>query len=166
LDSVSIANIGIEDLDMRNLPLPSLPQSGIFQEASSSKSKSVFPIEGRISSRFGHRSDPINGHDSHHKGLDIAAKEGTSIKSMRSGTVTFAGTKGGYGKLVVVDHGNGLESRYAHCSSINVRLGQRVSVGAPIAAVGTTGRSTGPHLHLEVRKDGHAVDPMKYLKSK
>jgi murein DD-endopeptidase MepM/ murein hydrolase activator NlpD len=162
----SISNLAIDDLDMGALPLPNLPHSAIFQELSSSKSKTVFPLEGRISSRFGHRIDPIHGHDSHHKGLDIAAKEGTAIKAMRSGTVTFAGTRGGYGKLVVVDHGNGLESRYAHCSAVNVRVGQNVDAGAPIAAVGSTGRSTGPHLHLEVRKDGHAVDPMKYLKSK
>ena len=151
--------------DVAHLPLPKLPSSEIFQGLPNAPAKTVLPVDGRISSRFGHRIDPIDGHHAHHKGLDIAAKEGTTIKAMRAGTVTFSGTQGGYGKVVIVDHGDGLESRYAHCSQLDVRVGQRVIAGSPIATVGSTGRSTGPHLHLEVRKDGVAVNPMSFLSS-
>ena len=123
----------------------------------------VFPLEGRISSRFGMRTDPIHGKHKHHSGLDIAATTGTPIKAVQAGTVTFSGNRGGYGKVVIIDHGNGLESRYAHCSELNVEKGQFVFAGTEIAAVGSTGRSTGPHLHLEIRQDGKAVDPLDYL---
>lgn len=150
---------------VEHLPMPKLPSSDIFQGVPAVADKTVFPVEGRISSRFGHRIDPLDGHEAHHKGLDIAAKEGTAIKAMRSGTVTFSGTKGGYGKVVILDHGNGLESRYAHCAQLDVRVGQQVIAGSPIATVGSTGRSTGSHLHLEVRQDNKAVNPMSYLSS-
>lgn len=150
--------------EVAQLPLPKLPSSDIFQGIPE-KSTTVFPVDGRISSRFGHRVDPIDGHHAHHKGVDIAAKEGTTIKAMREGTVTFSGTKGGYGNVVIIDHGNGLESRYAHCAQLDIRVGQRVIAGSPIATVGSTGRSTGPHLHFEVRKDGEAVNPMTFLSS-
>jgi murein DD-endopeptidase MepM/ murein hydrolase activator NlpD len=150
---------------LEHLPLPKLPSSDIFQGVPAVSEKAIFPVEGRISSRFGHRIDPLDGHEAHHKGLDIAATEGTPIKAMRSGTVTFSGTRGGYGKVVIIDHGNGLESRYAHCAHLDVRVGQHISAGAPIATVGSTGRSTGAHLHLEVRKNGTAVNPMNYLSS-
>ena len=151
--------------EVAHLPLPNLPSSEIFQGIPEASSKTVFPVDGRISSRFGHRIDPIDGHHAHHKGLDIAAAEGTTIKAMQEGTVTFSGTKGGYGNVVIVDHGNGLETRYAHCAQLDVRVGQRVVAGSPIATVGSTGRSTGPHLHFEVRKDGEAVNPMTFLSS-
>merc|ERR1712100_883727 len=111
---------------------------------------------GRISSQFGTRVDPINGTHKHHKGLDIAAPTGTPIKAMRAGTVTYAGPRGSYGNLVIIDHGNGLETRYAHCDSISISKGAVVQAGAPIATVGSTGRSTGPHLHLGVRKNDKA----------
>ena len=125
--------------------------------------RAIFPVEGRVSSRFGHRSDPFSGERKAHKGVDIAAAAGTPIQAVRAGTVTFSGDRGGYGNVVIVDHGDGLETRYAHCASLDVQVGQTVQAGSSIATVGSTGRSTGPHLHFEVRKDGQAVDPHEVL---
>lgn len=119
--------------------------------------------EGRISSTFGTRADPIHGRRKMHAGIDIAAPSGTPIRALRDGEVTFAGRSGGYGNLVVIDHGDGLESRYAHASRLGVKPGQRVEAGEELATVGATGRATGAHLHLEVRRDGRAVDPMPFL---
>ncbi len=127
------------------------------------RQKGLFPVAGEVSSRFGHRADPFGGaHRSHH-GIDIAAAEGTPIRSVRDGTVTFAGESGGYGNLVVVDHGDGLESRYAHCRAVSVREGETVQAGSLVGSVGSTGRSTGPHLHFEVRQGGRPVDPASVL---
>ena len=165
MSSLSFGERETEELDFSDLPMPKLPTPSIFQETKEKQAETIFPTNGKISSRFGHRIDPIHGHEAEHLGLDIAAKEGTAIKAMRSGTVTFAGTKGSYGKLVVIDHGNGLESRYAHCSSINVHAGDVVRAGMDIAKVGSTGKSTGAHLHLELRQDGTAIDPMSILSS-
>lgn len=126
--------------------------------------KTVFPLEGRISSRFGHRVDPINGGHRHHDGLDIAAAKGTEIKAIRAGTVVHSAAKGTFGNLVVVDHGAGLKSYYAHCDTLKVSVGQKVNPSTVIGTVGSTGRSTGPHLHLEIRHNGKAIDPLKILK--
>jgi murein DD-endopeptidase MepM/ murein hydrolase activator NlpD len=123
----------------------------------------LFPVDGSVSSSFGHRSDPFSGERKSHRGVDIAAAAGSPIQAVRAGTVTFAGDRGGYGNVVVVDHGRGLETRYAHCESVDVQVGDAVRAGAPIATVGSTGRSTGPHLHFEVRQDGQAVDPNQVL---
>lgn len=122
-------------------------------------------VEGpaRVSSAFGERVDPITHRHSHHHGLDIAAPAGTPITSIMSGTVTHAGPAGGYGLLVEVKADDGTVSRYAHADRVDVNVGDRVDVGDSIATVGSTGRSTGPHLHLEVRKDGQAVDPTTAL---
>jgi len=117
------------------------------------------PVDGTVTSRFGKRVDPISGKASLHKGLDIAASKGTPIQAARSGTVSFAGEKGGYGNVVYVDHGDGLQTRYAHCSALHVKAGEKITLGQHIADVGSTGRSTGNHLHFEVRKDGAAIDP-------
>lgn len=116
---------------------------------------------GRITSTFGARRDPIDGDLRHHAGVDIAAPVGTPLHAPRDGVVRFAGTRGGYGNVVVLDHGDGTETRYAHCASIGVREGQVVREGRVIAAVGATGRATGPHVHFELRRDGLAVDPTR-----
>ena len=121
------------------------------------------PVHGHITSGFGHRHHPILRKRKMHYGVDIGAPSGTPIRAMRSGTVTHAGPKGTYGNLVIVDHGDGLETRYAHAKSVHVRPGDRVTQGSLLASVGSTGRSTGPHLHFEVRQDGTAVDPTPYL---
>lgn len=123
------------------------------------------PTEGRITSTFGHRSDPFHGRRKFHSGMDIGAPEGTPFRAMRAGTVTFAGDRGTYGKLVIVDHGNGMETRYAHAHGVDVSVGQRVGRGEVLGSVGSTGRSTGPHLHFEVRRHGKPLDPAPFIRA-
>ena len=119
------------------------------------------PVEGVITSRFGN-FESIRS--SSHKGIDIGAPNGTPIKAAADGTVTFAGsTSGGYGNLVVISHGNGIETYYGHCSKVYVTKGQTVSAGEVIAAVGSTGFSTGNHLHFEIRKNDSQVNPELYV---
>lgn len=118
------------------------------------------PVSGVITSRFGVRSSIRS---SAHTGLDIAASTGTPIKAAASGTVTFSGSKGSYGYMIVVSHGNGVQTYYAHCSKLYASVGQTVNQGQTIAAVGSTGNSTGPHLHLEVRVNGTAYNPQNYV---
>ena len=121
------------------------------------------PVPGTVGSSFGPRLHPISRVWKNHDGVDMAAPSGTPIGAFASGTVTFAGVRGGYGNVVIVDHGNGLTSRYAHASSLDVAVGQHVSAGELVARVGSTGRSTGPHLHFELRRGGRAIDPSPYL---
>ena len=120
----------------------------------------TLPITGTISSRYGVSS---RIRVSTHTGLDIAATTGTPIKVIADGTVTSAQYTGSYGYLVKVDHGNGVESWYAHTSKMYVKAGDEVKAGDAIAAVGSTGNSTGPHLHLEIRINGQHVNPQKYI---
>jgi murein DD-endopeptidase MepM/ murein hydrolase activator NlpD len=127
----------------------------------STKIRGRLPVHGRLSSRFGWRQHPIQGHRHHHDGMDIAAEKGTRIDAVRTGTVQFSGEQRGYGNVVIVDHGDGLTSRYAHCDELKVSTGERVHSGQAIATVGSTGRSTGPHLHFELRQDGQAIDPQE-----
>ncbi len=124
----------------------------------------IRPVEGRVSSRFGPRKLAHEDHARPHHGLDIAAPTGTPIRAARGGTVTFAGRRGGYGNTVEIDHGSGLSTLYAHAAALDVAAGDRVRAGAPIATVGSTGRSTGPHLHFEIRRDGEPVDPAAALR--
>ncbi|MFT6818613.1 MAG: murein DD-endopeptidase MepM/ murein hydrolase activator NlpD [Myxococcota bacterium] len=123
----------------------------------------VFPVSGRLSSAFGSRRDPIEGHDRHHAGMDIAAPTGTKVRAALSGTVVSSGRRGGYGNTVVVEHADGTQALYAHCSRLDVQTGDPIRAGQTIAAVGSTGRSTGPHLHFELRVNGEAVDPESRL---
>ena len=116
------------------------------------------------SSSFGWRIDPFNGEKAFHEGLDFPAATGTPIYAAAGGIVSFAEQTSDYGKLVKIDHGFGLETRYAHSSKLLVKVGERVEKGQEIAEVGSTGRSTGPHLHYEIRLDGNALDPRRYLK--
>jgi murein DD-endopeptidase MepM/ murein hydrolase activator NlpD len=118
---------------------------------------------GVVSSGFGARVDPLDGHVHTHGGVDVAAPAGTAVGAARAGVVTRAERAGTYGNLVVVDHGDGTETRYAHLGSIAVRRGEPIGAGAVIGTVGSTGRSTGPHLHFELRVDGEPVDPRKQL---
>ena len=122
--------------------------------------KLIRPISGIITSRFGVRSSVRSGD---HTGLDIGAPTGTPIKAAASGTVTFSGVKKSYGYMVVISHGDGIETYYGHCSKLYVTAGEKVSQGEVIAAVGSTGNSTGPHLHLEVRVNGVAYNPQNYV---
>jgi murein DD-endopeptidase MepM/ murein hydrolase activator NlpD len=122
----------------------------------------LWPLEGRISSPFGWRMISVAG-NRFHGGIDIAAPTGTPVRSARGGVVTRAGWVGAYGFLVIVDHGGGWETRYAHLSRIDVTVGQRLAQSAIVGLVGSTGASTGPHLHFEVRREGLALDPLAYL---
>jgi murein DD-endopeptidase MepM/ murein hydrolase activator NlpD len=119
--------------------------------------------EADLASAFGNRVDPFTGLRAFHAGLDFVAPQGSTIRAAAGGTVTFAGFRPDYGWVVDIDHGNGLATRYAHASRLQVRRGDVVAPGDAIAAVGSTGRSTGPHLHFEVLRRGEAVDPRRYL---
>jgi len=117
------------------------------------------------SSSYGWRIDPFNGNKAFHEGLDFSAAEGTPIYAAAGGIVTTAERTPDYGNIVKVDHGSGLETRYAHASKLMVKVGDRVEKGQVVALVGSTGRSTGAHLHYEIRLNGNALDPRKYLKA-
>jgi murein DD-endopeptidase MepM/ murein hydrolase activator NlpD len=121
------------------------------------------PLEGRISSHFGGRRDPVRGGQRHHDGIDIAAPRGTPIGAAAAGTVVFAGRKGGYGNMVEIEHADGRRTRYGHADRIMVSPGDQVGDGQTIATVGSTGRSTGPHLHFEVNEKGNSVDPLQVV---
>jgi murein DD-endopeptidase MepM/ murein hydrolase activator NlpD len=122
------------------------------------------PVEGvDLSSTFGNRVDPFTGRHAFHAGVDFAAEHGAPIHAAAGGKVRVAGFRPDYGWTVEVDHGNGLSTRYAHASRLKVKVGDIVAPGDPIAAVGSSGRSTGPHLHFEVLRHGAATDPRRYL---
>ena len=123
----------------------------------------IWPCNGPITSPFGYRTHPIFGTTIYHAGIDIGVDYGTPIHAADSGTVILAGWCGGYGNAVIIDHGNGLQTLYGHNTSVAVSEGQAVSQGEVIAYAGSTGYSTGPHCHFEVRENGEAVDPMGYL---
>ena len=120
-------------------------------------------VKGWISSRYGKRKDPFTGRTTMHKGVDVAAKTGTGVVVTADGIVTLAEKKTGYGYLVEVDHGHGISTRYAHNKSIKIKLGDRVKQGQVIATIGSSGRSTGPHVHYEVLINGKHVNPNKYI---
>lgn len=124
---------------------------------------SVWPTRGWVTSDFGHRLDPYTADRVMHAGLDIAAPHGKEVVAPSDGTVVFAGLEGGYGNVLVIDHGYGIKTRYGHLASISVKAGDKVMRGQKVAAVGNTGRSTGPHLHYEVRVNGVAQNPRKFI---
>ena len=125
------------------------------------------PVLGEIelSSGFGVRSDPFLGRPAMHTGLDFRASTGDPVRATANGRVVSAGWAGGYGRMVEIDHGNGLSTRYGHMSRINVKVGEQIHIGQVVGEVGSTGRSTGPHLHYETRIDGEAVDPQRFLRA-
>ena len=120
-------------------------------------------MAGYISSYFGERMDPFNGEEAFHKGLDFASDAGSDVLAVAQGVVTWAGQREGYGVLVEVNHGNGYVTRYAHNSRALVTAGDTVQRGQAVAVVGSTGRSTGPHVHFEVLRDGRQIDPMAFI---
>jgi murein DD-endopeptidase MepM/ murein hydrolase activator NlpD len=120
--------------------------------------------QGWISSYFGHRADPFTGRKAFHRGVDFAGPAGAQVVAVASGVVTYTKERFGYGKTVEINHGNGYVTRYAHNQRVLVAVGETVKKGQAIALIGSTGRSTGPHLHFEVLKQGRAVDPMSFVK--
>jgi murein DD-endopeptidase MepM/ murein hydrolase activator NlpD len=130
--------------------------------------KQVYPEgrpiqEGFISSYFGSRADPFTGYTAVHKGLDFAGTEGSKVSAVAAGLVTFAGERTGFGQMVEINHGNGLATRYAHNEKLLVKQGDMVRKGQDVALLGSTGHSTGPHLHFEVLKNGQQVDPLRFI---
>jgi murein DD-endopeptidase MepM/ murein hydrolase activator NlpD len=128
-----------------------------------SSTPSIKPVHGWYTSRFGYRSDPYTNRPHMHAGLDMAAPPGTPVYAPADGVVSYVGYENGYGKLVSIDHGYGVVTRFGHNSRVFVEQGQKVHRWDVISAVGNTGRSTGPHLHYEVRIHGIAVDPINYI---
>jgi murein DD-endopeptidase MepM/ murein hydrolase activator NlpD len=119
--------------------------------------------QGYISSYYGERMDPFDGEEAFHRGVDFAADAGADVLAVATGIVTWAGPRAGYGVLVEVSHGNGYVTRYAHSSRVLVRVGETVERGQAVAAVGSTGRSTGPHVHFEVLRNGGQIDPIAFV---
>lgn len=124
----------------------------------------LWPVEGQVTGSFGERIDPFNGEGAFHSGVDIGSSYGHAIVAPADGVVTLTDTMGGYGKTIMIDHGNGISTRYGHLSGFAVTAGQRVQRGDLIGYVGESGRSTGPHLHYEVRINDTPVNPYKYLR--
>jgi murein DD-endopeptidase MepM/ murein hydrolase activator NlpD len=119
----------------------------------------------RETSGFGYRSDPFSRRSAFHEGADLAAYYGATIQATAPGKVTFAGSRGGYGRVVEIDHGGGFKTRYGHLNSISVKTGADVAIGQKVGTMGSTGRSTGPHLHYEVYYRGKSYDPIKFLRA-
>jgi murein DD-endopeptidase MepM/ murein hydrolase activator NlpD len=137
-----------------------------YESALREKSRipSIWPVEGEMTDGFGGRRNPFGGSATEfHPGQDIRAERGTPVVAAANGTVVFAGTQSGYGQMVEVSHGDGLTTRYAHLSKLEVTVGQEIARGTLVGLVGSTGRSTGPHLHYEVRINGESVNPRAYL---
>jgi murein DD-endopeptidase MepM/ murein hydrolase activator NlpD len=150
----------------REHKLAMLEQVLMYRSVSQRVTPSGSAVEqGLLSSKFGSRIDPFTGKREAHKGIDVAGKEGSVILAVGDGVVTFAGNRKGYGNLVELDHGNGYATRYAHNQDHLVSIGETVRKGQPVALMGSTGRSTGPHVHVEVLRDGKQVNPAKYLKN-
>ena len=133
------------------------------QQALLAAAPSIWPVRGWVTSEYSVRNDPYTGEKTMHEGMDIAAPAGTAVRAPADGTVVFNGTEGGYGHVLVIDHGYGIKTRFGHLSRIDVKLGEKVKRGEFVAAVGNTGRSTGPHVHYEVRVNGVADNPRKFL---
>ena len=161
MDSLNALSREIERQQER---LSALENLLLDRKLSAAVTPSGWPVEGGwISSAFGVRADPFHGHQSYHDGVDIASNLGSPVHAVGDGVVSHSGERAGYGLLVEVTHESGLITRYAHASAVLVRVGDRVQKGQAIGLVGTSGRSTGPHLHFEVVRNGVSVNPMRYL---
>jgi murein DD-endopeptidase MepM/ murein hydrolase activator NlpD len=137
------------------------PQPGL---GDAENTPSLWPVAGQITASFGERLDPFSGEGEFHKGVDISITFGSPVHSAADGVVIAVETQPGYGHLVVVDHGNGMTTWYGHLSGFNAEVGQQVHRGDPIGYSGTSGRSTGPHVHYEIRLNGAPINPWRYLK--
>ena len=167
--NIQVINGLIEDKTVLNQeilkePVNQVVRVGTRQTVARGGSVNFGVVSGsRITSSFGWRTHPVSGQRSHHSGVDIGAPHGNTVYAYSQGTVSFAGWNGGYGNVIYINHGNGMETRYAHLSRMDVRVGQRVQAGQAIGRVGSTGTATGPHLHFEVRINGEPRNPLNYL---
>lgn len=150
--AVTVAETEITNIANENEKIKSATLDGVYF--------AVKPVTGTITSRFG-ANESIRDHT--HMGIDIAAPNGTDIKAAADGIITYAGWMSGYGNLVIISHENGIQTYYGHCSKLYVSKSEEVTAGEVIAAVGSTGNSTGNHLHFEIRKNGSQINPQKYL---
>lgn len=151
-------------VELRDAQLAALESVILARELSEQILPDGRPVRaGFISSYFGDRQDPFTGHQAFHKGLDFASKAGSDVVAVAAGVVTFAGQRAGYGSLVEVSHGNGYVTRYGHNQKTLVQVGQTVTRGEALALMGSTGRSTGPHVHFEVLRNGRQVNPLSFI---
>ncbi len=153
----------------KNIGAAALPIGGLQMVSSGglgdlTSTPTLWPVIGHLTGTFGERMDPFSGEGAFHTGVDIAAQYGDSVRVSADGIVIQAGDRAGYGRLVVVDHGFGVTTWYGHLSSFNVMVGEQIRRGDTIGNVGVSGRSTGPHVHYEVRINGAPVNPMRYLR--
>jgi murein DD-endopeptidase MepM/ murein hydrolase activator NlpD len=167
LDTTDTGSVDLEELK-KQIKLTMETVGGIKDYLSEQKDVYVatprgWPVDGHITSPFGERIQPITGRDEFHSGVDIAAEPGSSVRATADGVVSFAGWSGPNGNLVVLEHGLGFSTFYAHNRMVAVKVGQKVRRGDVISYLGSTGNSTGPHVHYEVWHDGKAVNPAKYL---
>ena len=154
----------VKRIDNNNLELPLLETVASNLNIDEERYISGRPIlKGWLSSPYGLRNDPFSGRRSMHKGIDFAGSEGADVIATAGGVVTWAGSMFGYGNLVEIDHGNGFRTRYGHNKSLSVSVGEVIAKDTKIASMGSTGRSTGPHVHYEVLRNGHQIDPRKYV---
>lgn len=152
------------EIDMKEAQLEALDSLLAGRKNLASSYLANMPVrQGYMTSRFGYRSDPFTGRVAYHGGIDFAGPEGTDVYAVAGGVVTFAGVHSGYGNMVEVNHGGGISTRYAHARNVVVKAGDIVSKDQLVAYMGSTGRSTGPHLHYEVLKGGKQVDPATYI---
>lgn len=143
---------------------PALPENASMDYFELGLAETVTPVLGRMTSPYGYRDDPItSGEDEFHVGVDLSAEIGTPVLSFAAGTVDFIGESSGYGLYIQIDHGNGITTFYCHCSQLCVQKGMQVSAGQMIAKTGDTGNTTGPHLHMEMRRHGILLNPEYYI---
>lgn len=168
--------LGISDMITRDLAADQSKETGpvhgthtrapVSVEIDPAPGRMQLPVHASVSSRFGMRKDPFSGQARFHRGVDLAAPEGTKVVAALPGRVVFAGYQSGYGNTVVIQHDKGLQTRYGHLKDINVKAGDSVTSENMVGTVGSTGRSTGPHLHFEVIRQGNQVDPLKILNAR
>jgi murein DD-endopeptidase MepM/ murein hydrolase activator NlpD len=151
-------------VDLRDAQLAALENVILARQLKEEIHPEGRPVQtGFISSYFGDRQDPFTGHQAFHKGIDFAGSAGSQVFAVAAGVVTWASERSGYGSLIEVSHGNGYVTRYGHNQRTLVAVGQTVTRGQPIALMGSTGRSTGPHVHFEVLRNGRQVDPASFI---
>jgi len=142
---------------------PALPKNVSMDKYALHLDETVSPVQGKVTSDFGWREHPIDGGEKFHYGVDIGVGEGTAVGAFAAGTVEYIGESDAYGRYLQIDHGGGVKSFYAHCSELCVQKGQEVAMGETVAKSGSTGHTTGPHLHFELKKDDLRLEPLYYI---